>query len=80
MSQSQRAKDFCKGQTDAQFAYIEAERETDQLKDENDRLRKLVWDMWRDGMCECDKRRDCAECEYGFPARLRELGIEVDDG
>ena len=59
-----------------------------ELFDENDKLRKLVADMW-DGMCgyahEC---RDCehyklhegqrfaGECRYHI--RMRELGIEVD--
>lgn len=28
-------------------------------------------------MCECDERGACAECEYGFPARMHELGVEV---
>lgn len=49
----------------------------DQLKAENARLRELVRDMWHDGMCECDERGACAECEYGFPARMHELGVEV---
>lgn len=51
--------------------------ERDQLKAENARLRELVRDMWHDGMCECDERGACAECEYGFPARMHELGVEV---
>ncbi|MBQ3339786.1 MAG: hypothetical protein IJG82_09405 [Atopobiaceae bacterium] len=46
--------------------------------EENAKLRELVRDMWRDGMCECDKRGACAECEYHFPDRMRELGIEVE--
>lgn len=45
---------------------------------ENSQLRGLVRDMWRDGMCECDKRGACVECEYGFPDRMRKLGIEVN--
>ena len=45
---------------------------------ENAKLRELVRDMWHDGMCECDERGACAECEYHFPDRMRELG--VDDG
>ena len=44
---------------------------------ENAKLRELVRDLWRDGMCECDERGACAECEYHFPVRMRELGIEV---
>lgn len=38
-------------------------------------LEELVQDMWRDGMCECDERGACAECEYHFPGRMDELGI-----
>ena len=45
---------------------------------EADKLRELVRDMWRDGMCECDERGVCAECEYRFPDRMRELGVEVE--
>ena len=45
--------------------------------DENAKLRELVADMWRDGMCECDERGACAQCEYHFPDRMRELGVEV---
>lgn len=47
------------------------------LKAENEKLRELVRDMWHDGMCECDERGACAECEYHFPDRMRELGVEV---
>lgn len=38
MGWEQRNADFCKAQTDAQMAYIEAEREVDQLQAENDKL------------------------------------------
>ena len=48
------------------------------LRDKNAELRELVRDMWHDGMCECDERGACAECEYGYHERMRELGIEVD--
>lgn len=48
-------------------------------ENENERLRELVRDMWRDGMCECDERGACAQCEYHFLDRMRELGIEVDE-
>lgn len=44
---------------------------------ENDRLRELVRDMWNEGMCECGSRGKCARCEYGYPDRMRELGVEV---
>jgi transposase-like protein len=47
------------------------------LNDENAELRELVRDMWRDGMCDCDEQYTCAECEYGYHERMRELGIEV---
>ena len=47
---------------------------------ENAKLRELVRDMWHDGMCECDERGACAECEYHYTDRMRELGIEVSDG
>ena len=58
----------------------------DKLSDDNAKLRELVRDMWHDGMCECDELRvcprgeyHCAECEYHYPDRMRELGIETDD-
>lgn len=47
------------------------------LMRENSKLRELVRDMWENGMCECDERGACAECEYHFPKRMRELGVEV---
>ena len=53
--------------------------EVEQLRQCNAKLRELVADMWIDGMCECDERDACAECEYHFPDRMRELGIEVDE-
>ena len=46
---------------------------------ENAKLRELVEDMWHEGMCECGSRGKCASCEYDYPTRMRELGIEVDD-
>ena len=77
MSWEQRNADFCNAQTDAQMAYIEAEREVDRLQTENAKLRELVRDMWHEGMCECGSRGKCASCEYDYPTRMRELGIEV---
>ena len=53
-----------------------ATRKIAELQAENDRLRELVRDMWRDGMCECDERGVCAECEYHYLDRMRELGVE----
>ena len=79
MSWEQRNADFCAAQTDAQMAYIEAEREVDRLQTENEKLRKLVADMWREGMCECGSLGKCATCMYEYPTRMRELGIEVSD-
>lgn len=46
-----------------------------ELERENAKLRELVRDMWHDGMCECDERGACAECEYHYTDRMRELGV-----
>jgi hypothetical protein len=61
------------------------EWEVEDLKAENAELRELVRDMWRDGMCDCDEcgafvqgEYHCAQCEYHFPDRMRELGIEIE--
>lgn len=48
------------------------------LESENAKLRELVRDMWRDGMCECDERSTCAQCDYHFPDRMRELGVTTE--
>ena len=100
MSWEQRNADFCNAQTDAQMAYIEAEREVDRLQTENAKLRhdleeannqaeevcienaklrELVRDMWHEGMCECGSRGKCASCEYDYPTRMRELGLEEEE-
>ena len=42
MSWEQRNADFCNAQTDAQMAYIEAEREVDRLQTENAKLREQL--------------------------------------
>ena len=42
MSWEQRNADFCNAQTDAQMAYIEAEREVKRLQDENAKLREQI--------------------------------------
>lgn len=47
------------------------------IEADNAKLRELVRDMWRDGMCECDERGACAQCEYHFPDRMRDLRVEV---
>ena len=52
-------------------------QQVDQLEKQNAQLRELVRDMWHDGMCECDERGACAECEYHFPDRMRELGVDA---
>ena len=51
----------------------------DALDKENAELRELVRDMWHEGMCECGSRGKCASCEYDYPTRMRELGIEVGE-
>lgn len=53
------------------------ESDLTESKAENAKLRELVADMWNEGMCECGSRGKCARCEYGYPDRMRELGIEV---
>lgn len=54
------------------------EAEYKRMQAENAKLRELVRDMWNEGMCECGSRGKCASCEYDYPTRMRELGIEVD--
>ena len=89
MSWEQRNADFCNAQTDAQMAYIEAEREVDRLQTENAKLRELAvlnWE-WAHSCCgnNCKMQTDgCGyqidrECNYEREIydRMRELGIEV---
>ena len=79
MSWEQRNADFCNAQTDAQMAYIEAEREVDRLQTENAKLRELVRELYH----ELDA---ATQYEAGgsrgvvseFADRMRELGIEED--
>ena len=91
MSWEQRNADFCNAQTDAQLAYIEAEREVDRLQTENAKLRELAvlnWE-WAHSCCgnNCKMQTDgCGyqidrECNYEREIydRMRELGIEVDE-
>ena len=51
------------------------------IQRDNEKLKVLVRDMWHDGMCDCDEFSHsigvCAKCEYGYPDRMRELGVEV---
>ena len=59
-------------------AYNESvERQIMTEQDENAKLRELVRDMWHEGMCECGSRGKCARCEYGYPDRMRELGVDA---
>lgn len=61
-------------------AYNESvERQIMTEQAENAKLRELVRDMWHEGMCECGSRGKCASCEYDYPTRMRELGIELND-
>ena len=55
------------------------ESDLEDAKAENAKLRELVRDMWHEGMCECGSRGKCASCEYDYPTRMRELGIELND-
>lgn len=90
MSWEQRNADFCNAQTDAQMAYIEAEREVDRLQTENAKLRELV-----DILCFCMQiHKRCDDCKLngakgelghdpllacdGLHEMLKELGIEVE--
>jgi len=57
---------------------VEATLGATDLAADNAKLRELVRDMWHEGMCECGSRGKCASCEYDYPTRMRELGIEED--
>ena len=60
------------------YPFCASSTEIMRLRDENAKLRELVRDMWHEGMCECGSRGKCASCEYGYPDRMRDLGIGVD--
>ena len=77
MGWEQRNADFCKAQTDAQMAYIEAEREVDQLQAENARLRELVADLYAEMITYSNAPNYNASV---WAPKLRELGVEVDHG
>lgn len=72
MSWEQRNADFCNAQTDAQMAYIEAEREVDRLQTENAKLRELVRDLWeyiyigtaQDGQSLHDRTRELGVSDH----------------
>lgn len=82
MSWEQRNADFCKAQTDAQMAYIEAEREVGRLETENAKLRELVssyasmseYLLARQPMLLPYKANELQELDE----KRHELGIEVD--
>ena len=80
MSWEQRNADFCRAQTDAQLAYIEAERRVVELEDENAKLRELVRDMWRFGFSSAsgaNSVEEHVETESMLHGRMLELGVEV---
>lgn len=56
----------------------EEQPEVKRLEAENEKLRELVRDMWREGMCECGSLGKCATCMYEYPTRMRELGVDFD--
>ena len=74
MSWEQRNADFCNAQTDAQMAYIEAEREVDRLQTENAKLRELVDELYP--LADYGAM-DASELDRAHDL-MRELGIEVD--
>ena len=75
MSWEHRSADFCKGQVDAQMAYIDAEREVDRLERENAKLREMCGELASElrGLgVDFDRIGWCF-----LRDELRELGIEV---
>ena len=62
MSWEQRNADFCNAQTDAQMAYIEAEREVDRLQTENAKLRETLKVLMMGTNAELCSDRDEADC------------------
>ena len=73
----QRNADFCNAQTDAQMAYIEAEREVDRLQTENAKLRELVEYMHRCFVRGHDWGPYCAGETVWVEQRMRELGVDA---
>lgn len=77
MSLEQRNSDFCKAQTDAQMAYIEAEREVDRLQTENAKLRKLCGIIYG-RLQSAEEVTEMGLVDARLTRRMHELGIEVD--
>lgn len=83
MSWEQRNADFCNAQTDAQMAYIDAEREVDRLQTENAKLRELVRDMCKafiHGPCYrwCEHMPEpCNGDKCQYVRRMHELGVDA---
>lgn len=74
----QRNADFCKAQTDAGFAYIEAERRAAELEEQNDKLRELVRAMWLyDYAGKFSSAQDDVEHVAMVYRCMRELGVEI---
>ena len=81
MSWEQRNVDFCNAQTDAQMAYIEAEREVDRLQAENAKLRELVGTLrgylaGDTGPCDCCAMQGTCENHPAPPPCKYELDGE----
>ena len=49
----------------------QAQAVRDRLKDENDKLRKLVCELYEDQCCDGDR--------WKYRGRMQEIGIEVED-
>ena len=84
-TREQEFKKSCEAATNSMGQIGTLRDKNAELRDENEKLRELVRDMWRDGMCDCDEFRvcargeyHCAQCEYHYPDRMRELGIEIE--
>ena len=81
MSWEQRNADFYKAQTDAQMAYIEAEREVKQLRDENAKLcEELAFEKSENGWAREFLNRMAVHCGtkdcpslVAYVGKLREL-------
>ena len=78
-TQYRRSQEFSKAQVDAMAAYCEAERDLKDLQAENDKLRRLVRDLYNelDAATQYDAGGGRGVV-YELADRMRELG--VDDG